>query len=388
MCVSFKKRNPRSPVSRATFLAQKGAIQITNLLNIPPQTPPSGDPCPRPPTSSSSHLSNCTTDPGPASSFFQVVGDDSQSVHYMETIPLFKSSSFPPGQRKTNSIYHSIYDNILEEKMKVCSALENEVERCRLKRKNRVSSVCAVHRDDCECGYIRRGNSVQNSMDALRRNRNQPTFEERARAGYDYTSTDHYYGPPIYRDPQTSLRNRPSSGYNLDKDYSQNYYARYRSLPISPSPFRPPRHQKPFSVEQYSSTFLHYRDSIPAEPYFTRASSIRQSPYYPCQRPHTSLSPYHHPDLCNDFRGNPSRYIMGDIPMTRMTRLKQPGRTYWRDDGMKTNVGIGLGKVLGMTASRSLRRGAKRDISVGTHKTPSRSTQKHSKVLSLKCILI
>ena len=97
---------------------------------------------------------------------------------------------------------------------------------------------------------------------------------------------------------------------------------------------------------------------------------------------------HHHSDLCNDFHGNPSRYIMDDIPMTRMTRLKQPGRTYWRDDGMKTNVGIGLGKVLGMAASRSLRREAKRDIGVGTHKAPPRSTQKESKVLSLKCILI
>ena len=71
-----------------------------------------------------------------------------------------------------------------------------------------------------------------------------------------------------------------------------------------------------------------------------------------------------------------------------MTRLKQPGKTYWRDDGMKTNIEIGLGKVLGMASNRSLRREAKYDIGIGTHKARPQSTQKESKVLSLKRILI
>ena len=180
------------------FSTKNRNTDYKTLPNIPPQIPLRGDSYPRLATSSSGHLSNSTIDPP---SFLQVVCDDPQ-VYYMDTIPLFKPSSLPLDERKTNSIYDSTYHDILKERMKVSSALENEEERCRLKRKNRVSSVRGEYRDDGECGDIRRGNSVQNSMDASRRNRYQPTFEERTRACYDYTSIDHYYGPPIYRVPQ------------------------------------------------------------------------------------------------------------------------------------------------------------------------------------------
>jgi hypothetical protein len=59
--------------------------------------------------------------------------------------------------------------------------------------------------------------------------------------------------------------------------------------------------------------------------------------------------------------------------MTRVTRLKEARRIFWRNNGMKPDAGIRLQRISGIAASRSLRRETK--SGAGTRTTPSRSTQ-------------
>ena len=81
---------------------------------------------------------------------------------------------------------------------------------------------------------------------------------------------------------------------------------------------------------------------------------------------------------------------MDDIPITRVTRLKEPEGMFWRDDGMKTNIGVTLGSISGMAPSQTLRRGTKTDVAVGIHNTSPRSKhiEESKAVFQFKCLLI
>ena len=238
--------------------------------------------------------------------------------------------------------------------------------------------TASIRRDD----RVRRWNSTQHYMKTSRRNRYQPSFEELERDAYDYTSTDYYHGPAVYRDPPSSqhfqhplLTSSYSSVGYVERDYPQSYNSKNNHhrppLPTPPGPFRP-HHQTSSPVEHFPQKFPQRCNSIPVEPCFTRESSIRQGPDHFFQYPQNPLSPCHHPDFYDDVRRDRLPDDNDDIPMTRVTRLKEPGRTFWRDDGMKTDVGIGLGRISGMAASRrvSLRGGTKSDVGGVTHNTP------------------
>jgi hypothetical protein len=343
----------------------------TPLPAIPPQIPVPFDPHPRSLTASSGI---CNGDPDHVPSFLQLINDDSQRVHCMETVPLYKPSSLPPETRKANSIYDRAQDEILRERNKVI-LMENKGEENQLEMRYRMVSA---RRDD----RVRPWNSIQYAP--LRRNRYQPSFEERERDVYDYTSTEHYYGPPIYRDPQSSqhsqhrLNSSHSSVGYVERDYSPNYDSRNHHqprLPTPPGPFRR-RHQPSFPLEHFPQQYPQRHDSIQAEPYFGRESSFCQGPYHLCQCSQTPLSSYHRSDFYYDVGPDQLPYYNDDVPMTRVTRLKEPGKTFWKDDEMKTDIG----GISGTTVSQRdvLRTGTKSNVGVGTHNTPIRLSPQNS----------
>ena len=347
------------------------------ISNSPPDSP-----------ASSGHSSSCSIEPESAPpSFLQVVCNDSQPVYCMETIPLYTPSALPPGTRKATSLYESARDEILRERMKV-TALENEAERNGVK--DRAWTARADVRRERRNDTMRRWNSLRQQQTEERghwgRTGYVPSFEERESDAEEYTSTDHYYGPPVYRDPPP----------RTSQDYSQQYapapslgymerdYARHFSSPQLPGPFRTQQHQQSYTIEPFPSPLSQHRDSIPAEPYFTRASSIRQGPYHLFQNPPPSpISPYHHPDFYNERHHReplqrPQLDDMSEIPITRITRLKPSYKTFGREDGIRSDVGIGLGRISGMAPTRSVsarRGGTKSDIGIGTRSTSSHSQQ-------------
>src|SRR5271170_3970377 len=181
-----------SRLSRYFSRSKRRKNKYAPLPTVPPQLPPypSIDPPSRPLSASSGHSSSCSIEPESAPSFLQVVCNDSQPVYCMETVPLYQPSSLPPGTRKANSLYESEHQEILRQRMRV-TALENEGEKARLKRRNR---TVKRNWDNEEEGVgVRRWNSVQEvsrGSEMAGRNRFQSSWQERERDVYEYTSTD------------------------------------------------------------------------------------------------------------------------------------------------------------------------------------------------------
>jgi hypothetical protein len=306
----------------------------------------------RPPSSWSGHSSSCSIQPDPAPSFFEVVCNDSQPVYCMETVPLYNPSSLPPGTRKANSLYESTHQEILRERMRVTES-ENVDERDKDRSKKMVSGVWDdIGRYQSDRGDIQGRNSLRQSDPLAQRNSQvQQRYGYRDRKAKDYTSMDHHVGAPIYRDSSiNSTRSTHSSqmrlpldpsdymdpDYHLKKSQYQPQFLSTQPRPTHSGPFRS-KHQRPQreALQQgpYMAPIQHHRESIPAEQYFTRESSIRQGPYHLFQHQQTSNSSYDHPDLPDIIRAGPSRHLMDDIidvPMTRVTRLKEPARTFGR----------------------------------------------------------
>jgi hypothetical protein len=317
-------------------------------------------------STSSGHSSSCTIEPYRAPSFLEIVCNDSQPVYCMETVPLFHPASLPPGTRKANSLYESAHEEILRERIR-CVAAEEEERRQRRAKRKRISGlsrgVLWSERPSGREDIARRSNEEfprrsgqeeylrQDVQEFARRGQVQQGNEPRMRRqsidhgrADSYGSMDCYYGPPIYHDPsryqntipETSRYKEPSRQYHQDRQHRP-------PVPTHPGPFRIPH------ADDYKDRSHHHR-SIPVDPYITRTTSIRQSLF-----PQTCESPYYHPD----FR---SRRMDPEIPQTRVTRLKQPARTFWRDDGVASDIGIGsgreigigLGRISGMAASRSI----------------------------------
>jgi hypothetical protein len=291
---------------------------------------------PSPSASSSGHSSSCSVAPTAAPSFIQIVCNDSQPVCSMETVPLYKPSPVPPGVRKEASLYDSAHREILKERTKG-TIVQNE-------EQGRHSSHTSVH-------------SVRSSSLYRQREYDRQQIVEEYAFGQPY-------GGPMYRDGGSRPMN-PRDYYERDMRYP-----RQRETPIHQRPrSRIPVHSGPFKSQEGvpirgQGAFLREdrygrpgARSVPVDPFFIRESSIRQGPYHAFQYPN---SPY---DQCyhDDFRERPRRYYMDDfneIPTTRVTRLREP--RYVRDDGVKSDVGVGLGNISGMAASRSvsLRRNA------------------------------
>jgi hypothetical protein len=367
----------------------------------------------RPPSSWSGHSSSCSIQSDPAPSFLEVVCNDSQPVYCMETVPLYNPSSLPPGTRNANSLYESAHQEILRERMRVTES-ENVDDRDKDRRRKLASGVRHdISRHQSDRGDFQGRNSLRPSdPPAPRNSQMQQRYGYRDRHAEDYTSTDHYVGAPIYRDgsvhsawssrrSQMRLPLNPSDYMDPDYHHEKSHYqshdhSTHPRPPTHSGPFRSKIHrsrQEPLQQNSCAAPSQHRRDSIPAEQYFTRESSIRQGPYHLFQHQQTPNSPYDHPDLPDNVRGGPSRHLMDDftdVPMTRMTRLKEPARTFGRDDGMTSDVGIGLGRISGMAASRTAslrsRRGTQSDIGVGRRdislpSQPLRGQEKVSKVL-------
>jgi len=264
------------------------------------------------------------------------------------------------------------------------TALENEADRNA--RKKHTRSVRGEERRGRRNETVRRWNSMRQQDSEQRQSRRSgylPSFEEREREAEEYTSMDHYCGPSVYRDPPAT---REYSQYLASNaSYMEgNHGNQYHGAPLQ-GPFRTPQHQQLYPLERFPTPISRHHDSIPAEPYFTHASSIRQGPYHLFQNPPPAtppISPYHHPDIYNDIHRDRLPRLpfddMSDIPMTRMTRLKPSYKAFARDDGIRSDVGIGLGRISGMAPTRSVssrRGGTKSDVGVGTRSTPTHSQQ-------------
>ena len=364
-----------SRLSRYLSRSKRRKNKYTPLPAVPAQLPPypSIDPPSRPVTASSGHSSSCSIEPESAPSFLQVVCNDSQPVYCMETIPLYIPSALPPGTRKANSLYETAREEILKERMKV-TALENDGERKRGRK--RAASVRADEKRERRYERIRRWNSLRQEEHGQRGPKGyHPSIEERERDAEEYTSMDHYYGAPIYRDPPPTNQNYP---HHMPSTPSVNYQDRDYRPPL-PGPFRAPQqHQQQYPIERFPRPLSQHPDSIPAEPYFTRSSTIRQGPYHLFQNPPAPVSPYHHPGFYNEMSYRDTLYghpfdDMSDIPTTRVTRLKPSYKTFGRDDGIRSDVGIGLGRISGMAPTRSVsgrRGGTKSDVGLGTRSQP------------------
>jgi hypothetical protein len=342
----------------------------------------------RPPSSWSGHSSGCSIQPDHAPSFLEVVCNDSQPVYCMETVPFYNtSSSLPPGMRKANSLYESAHEGILRERMRV-TEIEGERHRDR-----RVRMVPGVQQDVGTYLPDRTSSQRWNTLEqtdppSRRSNQLEVQHYDEEKSGDQYTYTDHFVGTHLYRDPSINSARSTQTARKTPSNHPSDYMdpdhypmkSRYQPQP-HPLHLQPPTHSGPFrsltpqaKQELVQGTHLpplqYQRDSIPAE-LFTRESSIRQGPYHLFQQ-QTPNSPYDHPDLYDIIRRGPLRNFMDDVsgvPMTRVTRLKQPARTFGREDGVSSDVGIGLGRISGMAASRTAslrsRRGTQSDIGVG-----------------------
>jgi len=364
----------------------------------------------RPSSASSGHSSSCSIQPDHAPSFLQVVCNDSQPVYCMETVPFYNSSSLPPGTRKANSLYESAHDEILKARMRV-TALETEAEGIReqrersmevdgndrpsfrIERKPPVGRCSSLQHSDMERIETQRCNSLHHSTREWRYGRQPWEYREREREAMQYTSGDQYFGPPIYRDNSRSRHStrlqrsqKAERGIDDDRQYVEReprlrYPQDYPPPPpkvgrlIHPGPFRQrlppsPTEQFPLPPETQSRT-------LPAD-LFIRQSSLRQGPYQNFQLPQSSQYHANTHDPRLQFREN--------VPMTRVTRLKR-GKTFIREDGIVTDVGIGLGRISGMAASRSASRRTQSDVGVGTRTPISKPSRK---VISLVhfCLLL
>lgn len=369
----------------------------------------------RPSSASSGHSSSCSIQPDYAPSFLQVVCNDSQPVYCMETVPFYNPSSLPPGTRKANSLYDSAHEEILKERIRV-TALESDAERNReerercmememgggsrsnsLRRQTRVSGrrCNSMKHPDMERFETQRCNSLQQPTRDRRHGRyGRQSFEtrEREREAVEYTSLDNYFGPPLYCDPSfskqpirspTSQRSKNSQyhdkryvepGYPLC--YPQDYFPpppTRKNLPIPVGPFTqgpPSPAQEQFPISR----------TIPAEQ-FIRRSSLRQGPYNDFQHPHSPLSEINYHSNPHYSAVRPHRM---EVPRTRVTRLKQ-AKTFIREEGTSSDIGIGLGHISGMAASRSVSRRTQSDVGVGTRAPISKPLPKVNSVPSLPC---
>lgn len=364
-------------------------------------------------SASSGHSSSCSIQPEHAPSFLQVVCNDSRPVYCMETVPFYNPSSLPPGTRKENSLYESAHDEILRERMKV-TAVENVAEQDRqrvegedglmvgvlnresLRRKARVNSqrFSSLRASDLKQEDKQRCNSLQHSMEERRYGRQSFDYREREGEAIQYPSMDSYFGPPIYRDPSLSrqsfrLQRSQSSQRTLyhDARYLEPEVASlHESFPFPPKILRPnpPVHPGPFrprpppkGQEQFPLPPQPHPRVVAAD-HFIRVSSLRQGPYRDFQYPQSSLSelnynPYsHHPEM---------RSCRDNVPVTKVTRLKQ-ARAFKREDGMVSDIGIGLGRISGMAASRSVSRRTQSDVGARV-RTPSKPQPKVSALLFL-----
>ena len=75
------------------------------------------------------------------------------------------------------------------------------------------------------------------------------------------------------------------------------------------------------------------------------------------------------------------RSCRDNVPMTKVTRLKQ-ARTFKREDGIVSDIGIGLRRISGMAASRSVSRRTQSDVGARV-RTPSKPQPKVSALLFL-----
>src|ERR1700736_2605230 len=146
-------------------------------------------------SSSSGHSSSCSIEPERAPSFLEIVCNDSQPVYCMETVPLYKPSSLPPGTRKANSLYESEHDGILRERMRV-NALETEENQEPQKRRKRLSYIREEYVDSRGAHGIQQRISNQH-IQSPRRTRRQSLDLSRLA---EPPSTDCYYGLPGYQD--------------------------------------------------------------------------------------------------------------------------------------------------------------------------------------------
>jgi hypothetical protein len=326
----------------------------------------------RPSICSSKNSSCCSMqpDPGSAPTFIQVVCNDSQPVYCMDTVPLIREDPKPGGLKRTNSLYESAHDEILRERRKVSEAeggrnkAQEEVHREPIQRKQSVESLKWAGRMD----------QKQALPPPITQDRPWSNWSNvREWESQHYTSTDPYYEPLIRPDmfPAIPPMLPPAQRYTYDNRSERSFTPQATFIP----PERPPSRTGPsrYRAVPYHPAYLlpgSYCQPTapiltPTPPYFPPKSHLRQGPYpQPQSQPPISL------ELTDAPPQIPTVSTEDEIPTTRMTRLKEPPRTFFKDAESVSDVGIGLGRISGMAASRGVSLGIRRtksDIGLNTH---------------------
>ena len=344
-----------------------------NPLSIaPPQQPFPTDFSERPSTASSGHSSSSSIGPESASSFLQIVSSDFHPVCYEETDRLYLPSALDPRTRKVNPFHDMAREEIFRERMRV-TELGNEWGQHGLTRKKLISSARRERKWERHYEKVRQWNYGSHEEHVQRReNRYHASDEEQARNAEEYTSMDHFYCPPIHRDPSNVISIQRYTPNISSPSIGERGYLQYSSRPPIHGLFGSPQHQQPYPVERFARPLSEHGKYVPARPYLARTSSVRQVPYHFDQTLQTPASPYHHPDFYSKLgRAGVQRSKFDDIseiPVTRVTRLKPSYKIFGTDHDVKSDVGIGFGRISEMASARRVsgRRATKSDVGVGT----------------------
>src|SRR5579862_381164 len=279
----------------------------------------------------------------------QVLPNDPQSIHDMDKIPLACDVYIPRKLRIRESI-NTLYEAAHERDRGNASETE---ERYRW-------------RDDSVLPFPdeTQWDNIATSQNSERK----PILPPRSRLRSDiseweaqqYTSTDHYYGPPIY---QNTFPARPSVPFQEWNDYDTRSDIGYTppstssaspQIPTHPGPFRyedTPSFPDYISMESYGQYHISNDSSLPPtsssrHPQYSRVVYLQPSP----------LQDLHDSSYTRTFAST------NEIPITRMTRLKRPVRTFPRDNGSKSDVGTRVDTFSRMVVHPLSTRNARGDV--------------------------
>ena len=280
----------------------------------------------------------------------------------METVPFVAEDPLLPGLRKSNSLYQSAHDEILRERRRVNEDEQSKFRSHPVRPSSALSEATTFLQSHSDRAFPQSRNLSQQWLD-------HGEWEAR-----EYTSTDQYFGPSIYRDlkrtPPTP-RSQPVT-HRHSNSWEGEFVPRRtltppRHLPNYHGPFR---NNKPINqnfAPQEVRGLASFSQTLGTPP----KSALRQLGSYSKLQPQRPFSPPNVPAFRQQEESRPVT-SMAEIPMTRMTRLKEPARTFSKDEDSHSDAGVGLGSISGMAASRSVSiRRIKSDIDITRSQPPS-----------------
>lgn len=313
-------------------------------------------------STSSGHSSSCSVNLHHSPLFVQAVHNDTRPTYGIETALTCGPSSMLSGTSTVDSLSQSDPDENLRERMNAV-AFENEKQPTIMKANPQAPPIGHNESTRHDKSDIRRWYSLHHSVDNSRKRQTfQQLVDDREREADQYTSTDLYCVPSIRRDnsfdgvKDTEYPRTPSSPTYTDYVGSMpynyvsresSYHSPHCSLPTHSGPYRGgpvPHYQESNNIEGLPTD--HRRDSIAEYSCLSCPPSTRQgSSNYP-QAPSYRSNFYDRRDLSRRI------YDLNDIPATRISRLKQPPRTFPRDDTIKVPAKIGRSHTSGISASK------------------------------------